>query len=136
MSKELLDKWSDSISVNHFPNHIGIVIDDIELMGAKAHVDLAPESMNAIGIAHGGVSFTLADTCAAYASRGDGREYVTQQANFYYLKANKGNRINAVATVVSRTKSLCVVEVDVFDESNTLTNKGTFNYFCVSKKDS
>ena len=136
MSKELLNQWEGSISANHFPNHIGVVIDDIELMSAKAHVDLKPESMNAIGIAHGGVSFTLADTCAAYASRGDGREYVTQQANFYYLKANKGNRINAVATVVSRTKSLCVVEVDVFDESNTLTNKGTFNYFCVSKKDS
>ena len=55
-------------------------------MSAKAHVDLKPESMNAIGIAHGGVSFT--------------------------------------------------VEVDVFDENNTLTNKGTFNYFCITKKDS
>ena len=81
MSKELLNQWEGSISTNHFPNHIGVVIDDIELMGAKAHVDLKPESMNAIGIAHGGVSFTLADTCAAYASRGDGREYVTQQAS-------------------------------------------------------
>ena len=57
-----------------------------QLMSAKAHVDLKPESMNAIGIAHGGVSFT--------------------------------------------------VEVDVFDENHTLTNKGTFNYFCITKKDS
>lgn len=136
MSKELLEQWEKSIATNHFPNHIGVVIDDIELTGARAHIDLKPETMNAIGIAHGGVTYTLADTCAAYASRGDGREYVTQQSNFYYIKAGKGNRINAKATVINRTRSLCIVDVDVFDETNSLICTGTFNYFCVTKKDS
>ena len=133
MSQELLENWKKSIEINHFPNSIGVVIDDIELMSAKAHVDLTFESMNAIGVAHGGVSYTLADTCAAYASRGDGREYVTQQSNFYYIKSAKGSHIHAEAQVISRSRSICIVAVDVFDEEGTLTNQGTFNYFCISK---
>ncbi len=133
MSKELLDNWRDSIENNHFPKSIGVVIDDIDLMGATAHIDLNPDSMNANGVVHGGASYTLADTCAAYASRGDGREYVTQQANFIYIKAGKGSRISAVATVINRSRSICTVDVDVYDENGTLTNKGTFNYFCITK---
>lgn len=133
MSKELLENWKDSIAVNHFPNSIGVVIDDIELMSAEAHLDLRPDLMNAIEVAHGGVSYTLADTCAAYASRGDGRQYVTQQSNFYFIKAGVGNRLHAKAKVLSRTRSICIVDVEVFDENNTLTNKGTFNYFCITK---
>ncbi len=133
MSKELLNNWKDSIENNHFPNSVGVIIDDIDLMGAKAHIDLKPESMNANKVVHGGASYTLADTCAAYASRGDGREYVTQQANFLYIKAGKGSRINAVAKVINRSRSICLVDVEVFDENGTLTNKGTFTYFCITK---
>ena len=75
MSKELMEMMNWSLDANEFVKHNHIVIDDIELTGATAHIDIVPETLNVLGVAHGGAHFSLADTCAGYSSRADGREY-------------------------------------------------------------
>ena len=132
MSKELLEKLRRSYEANEFVKYNHIVIDDIEVSGATAHIDIVPETLNVLGIAHGGAHFSLADTCAGYSSRADGREYVTQQSNFYFLKGAKSGRITAKGNVIKRTRKFCVVDVDVTDDSGELVSRGTFNYYCVS----
>ena len=134
MSKELMDMLSHSLEANEFVKYNHIVLDDIELSGATAHIDIVPETLNVLGIAHGGAHFALADTCAGYSSRADGREYVTQQSNYYFLKGAKSGRITAKGHVIKRTRKFCIVDVDVFDESGELVSKGTFDYYCVSEK--
>ena len=133
MSKELLEKLRRSYEANEFVKYNHIVIDDIEVSGATAHIDIVPETLNVLGIAHGGAHFSLADTCAGYSSRSDGREYVTQQSNFYFLKGAKSGRITAKGNVIKRTRKFCVVDVDVTDDSGELVSRGTFNYYCVSE---
>ena len=133
MSKELLEKLRRSYEANEFVKYNHIVIDDIEVSGATAHIDIVPETLNVLGIAHGGAHFSLADTCAGYSSRADGREYVTQQSNFYFLKGVKSGRITAKGNVIKRTRKFCVVDVDVTDDSGELVSRGTFNYYCVSE---
>ena len=133
MSKELLEKLRRSYEANEFVKYNHIVIDDIEVSGATAHIDIVPETLNVLGIAHGGAHFSLADTCAGYSSRADGREYVTQQSNFYFLKGAKTGRITAKGNVIKRTRKFCVVDVDVTDDSGELVSRGTFNYYCVSE---
>ncbi|MBE5904768.1 MAG: PaaI family thioesterase [Pseudobutyrivibrio sp.] len=133
MSKELLEKLRRSYEANEFVKYNHIVIDDIEVSGATAHIDIVPETLNVLGIAHGGAHFSLADTCAGYSSRADGREYVTQQSNFYFLKGAKSGRITAKGNVIKRTRKFCVVDVDVTDDSGELVSRGTFNYYCVSE---
>ena len=133
MSKELLEKLRRSYEANEFVKYNHIVIDDIEVSGATAHIDIVPETLNVLGIAHGGAHFSLADTCAGYSSRADGREYVTQQSNFYFLKSAKSGRITAKGNVIKRTRKFCVVDVDVTDDSGELVSRGTFNYYCVSE---
>ncbi len=133
MSKELLEKLRRSYEANEFVKYNHIVIDDIEVSGATAHIDIVPETLNVLGVAHGGAHFSLADTCAGYSSRADGREYVTQQSNFYFLKGAKSGRITAKGNVIKRTRKFCVVDVDVTDDSGELVSRGTFNYYCVSE---
>ncbi|WP_294238917.1 PaaI family thioesterase [Pseudobutyrivibrio sp.] len=133
MSKELLEKLRRSYEANEFVKYNHIVIDDIEVSGATAHIDIVPETLNVLGIAHGGAHFSLADTCAGYSSRADGREYVTQQSNYYFLKGAKSGRITAKGNVIKRTRKFCVVDVDVTDDSGELVSRGTFNYYCVSE---
>lgn len=133
MSKELLEKLRRSYEANEFVKYNHIVIDDIEVSGATAHIDIVPETLNVLGIAHGGAHFSLADTCAGYSSRADGREYVTQQSNFYFLKGAKSGRITAKGNVIKRTRKFCVVDVDVTDDSGEIVSRGTFNYYCVSE---
>ncbi|MBP5325046.1 MAG: PaaI family thioesterase [Pseudobutyrivibrio sp.] len=133
MSKELLEKLRRSYEANEFVKYNHIVIDDIEVSGATAHIDIVPETLNVLGVAHGGAHFSLADTCAGYSSRADGREYVTQQSNFYFLKGAKSGRITAKGNVIKRTRKFCVVDVDVTDDNGELVSRGTFNYYCVSE---
>ena len=134
MSKELMEMMNWSLDANEFVKHNHIVIDDIELTGATAHIDIVPETLNVLGVAHGGAHFSLADTCAGYSSRADGREYVTQQSNYYFLKGAKAGRITAKGHVIKRTRKFCLVEVEVFDEEGNLVSKGSFDYYCVSEK--
>ncbi|MBQ7468903.1 MAG: PaaI family thioesterase [Pseudobutyrivibrio sp.] len=133
MSKELLEKLRRSYEANEFVKYNHIVIDDIEVSGATAHIDIVPETLNVLGVAHGGAHFSLADTCAGYSSRADGREYVTQQSNFYFLKGATSGRITAKGNVIKRTRKFCVVDVDVTDDNGELVSRGTFNYYCVSE---
>lgn len=133
MSKELLEKLRRSYEANEFVKYNHIVIDDIEVSGVTAHIDIVPETLNVLGVAHGGAHFSLADTCAGYSSRADGREYVTQQSNFYFLKGAKSGRITAKGNVIKRTRKFCVVDVDVTDDNGELVSRGTFNYYCVSE---
>ena len=133
MSKELLEKLRRSYEANEFVKYNHIVIDDIEVSGATAHIDIVPETLNVLGVAHGGAHFSLADTCAGYSSRADGREYVTQQSNFYFLKGAKSGRITAKGNVIKRTRKFCVVDVDVTDDNGELVSRGTFYYYCVSE---
>ena len=132
MSKELMGMLADSLNANEFVKYNHIVMDDIELSGATAHIDIVPESCNVIGVAHGGAHFTLADTCAAYTARADGRQYVTQQSNYYFLKGVKSGRITARGKVIKRTRKFCIIDVDVTDESGELVSKGTFDYYCIA----
>ena len=53
MSKELMDMLSHSLEINEFVKYNHIVLDDIELDGATAHIDIVPETLNVLGIAHG-----------------------------------------------------------------------------------
>ena len=60
MSKELLEKLRRSYEANEFVKYNHIVIDDIEVSGATAHIDIVPETLNVLGVAHGGAHFSLA----------------------------------------------------------------------------
>ena len=73
MSQEKLDLLKKRIDDNEFVNYNHIVIADVEETGATAYIDIVPETLNALGVAHGGAHYTLADTCAGYTSRADGR---------------------------------------------------------------
>ena len=133
MSKELMDMLKKSLDANEFVKYNHIVMDDIELDGATAHFDIVPETLNVLGVVHGGAHFTLADTCAGYTARADGRQYVTQQSNYYFLKGTKSGRITAKGHVIKRTRKFCIIDVDVTDEAGELISRGTFDYYCISE---
>lgn len=133
MSKELLDSQKDALRKNAFATYCNIEITDIELDHCDASAVVTEDSLNAYGLTHGGFYFTLADTCAGFTARADGRKYVTQQSNIYYISSTGIGHIYAKGTVVKRSKSLCIVDVEEVDETGKLLIKATFNYFCLEK---
>lgn len=129
--KNLLEENRQIIECNAFPQHNHIVISDIYEDGATGYIDIVPETLNSYGGAHGGAYFTLADTCAAFAARADGRSHVTQSATSNFLRAASSGRIVATAKVVNRSRRFCLISVEVRDDKDKLLFTGDFNYFCV-----
>lgn len=129
----LLQDNKEVIQANNFANYNNIVISKMEENYAEAYIDVVADSLNSYGGVHGGAFFTLADTCAAFAARGDGRMYVTQQASSQFMRTVGEGRITAKGEVINRGRSFCIIDVKIYDEKDKLLYQGTFNYFCVSK---
>lgn len=127
----LLEQLKPIIDNNAFPCKNGVVISDIKEDEATAYIDIVDDSLNAYGTVHGGAYFTLADTCAAFAARSDGRKHVTQSATSNFVRTTNCGRINAVSKVISRGRKVTLIESKVYDEAGKLLFVGTFTYFCI-----
>ena len=83
---------------------------------------------NGFAIAHGGITYSLADSALAFASNSHGHEAVSIETSISHIKALKSNDIIiATAEERNRGKRLAVYEVKVEKESGGLVAlfKGT-----------
>ncbi len=86
------------------------------------------EMCNGFGIAHGGISFSLADSALAFASNSHGQQAVSIETSISHLKPlYKGDTIIATAKEVSLGKSIAVYEVKIKKQDGELVAifKGT-----------
>ena len=104
-----------------FADHIGIKVTEVDDGHAKGHIKMREElSWNQDRMmAHGGVTFTLADTVggAALVSLVD-QPVPTIDMRIDYLEAGEGD-LYAEADVVRSGGSVGVVDVDVITEDET-----------------
>ena len=75
----------------------------------------AGDKHNALGSAHGGAVFTIADQAFAVASNLGPEHQVAMFASMTYIKPARG-KLEAVAKKIGETKRTSVYEVKVFEE--------------------
>lgn len=129
---ELLKAEEERIAKNAFIEYNHIHILDLKKDYAEYYLDIVPESRNYIGTVHGGIYFAMADCCAGSTARTDGRKYVTQNAQVNYIRAAKAGRIFARSSVVHRGRSGCLMDINIFDEGNSLLFSARFYFYCLS----
>ncbi len=86
------------------------------------------EMCNGFGIAHGGITFSLADSAFAFASNSHGQQAVSIETSISHLKPlYEGDTIIAAAKEISLGKSIAVYEVQITKQDGVLvaTFKGT-----------
>ena len=76
--------------------------------------------------------FTMADCCAGLTARSDGRQYVTQNASVNFIHNIKAGHLTARGRTVSRRRHICVVAVEITDETDALLFSSTFSMYCIS----
>ena len=128
--KERLESEESRNHRNPFLFHNHIHVGKVENDYAEMYVDIEPDSINSIGVVHGGLYFTMGDTAAGTAARTDGRGYITQNANVHYLRSAKSGRITAKAHVLRRGRTGALMEVRVTEEDGTLCFYGTYYFYC------
>ncbi|MFA5553756.1 MAG: hotdog fold thioesterase [Phycisphaerae bacterium] len=103
-----------------FAKKCGIELLQVGPGTAKASVKLKPDHLNGVGIAHGGIIFTLADYVFAAASNSHGTVAVAINANISYLKAAKEGVLTATAREVSCGRKIACYTIDVADRNNEI----------------
>lgn len=94
----------------------------------KLKMTVRAEMCNGFEIAHGGISYSLADSALAFASNSHGRQSVSVETSISHIKPLKaGDIIIATAEEKSRTNKIAIYEVRIEKESGELAAlfKGT-----------
>ncbi|MBI0584000.1 MAG: hotdog fold thioesterase [Methanomassiliicoccus sp.] len=114
MKKELpaeLEARLESMKVAPYALHLNM--ETVSVGDGESVVRMPTDGMtNALGTAHGGAIFSLADQAFALAANSRGEPQVALTANISYLRPGKGD-LEATARKVSDNRSTSVYEVIV-----------------------
>jgi acyl-CoA thioesterase len=81
-----------------FSKWLGIEILSVEAGKCTLKMTIRPEMLNGFGIAHGGITYALADSALAFASNSMGRKAVSVETSISHTKAlHAGNTLTATA---------------------------------------
>ncbi len=100
-----------------FAASCGIELLEVGEGTATAKLELKKDHLNSVGVAHGGIIFTLADFVFAAASNSHGTVAVAINANIQYLKAAKEETLYARATEISCGRKIASYNIEVTNEA-------------------
>ena len=93
--KEIVHKMFDK---DAFSQWLGITIESVEEGSCTLSMTIKNEMLNGFSIAHGGITYSLADSALAFASNSQGRQSVSIDTSINHIEVLKeGDRIVAVA---------------------------------------
>ena len=129
------DAWlgspSDAPEREDFRERVGLTIVEARKGYARGEIELKPWHMNVLGIVHGGVLFTLADTVSGTAAvTGQNYGVPTVNGTINYLRAGKDTKkIIAEAHEIKNGKNFSVCECKVFDDKENVLAVTTMTFF-------
>ena len=119
---------------NPHSQRLGVFVEEIGPGWARATKTVEEQDLNPNETAHGGIYFTLADTACGSAMSSHGYFAVTLDASYHYFRSAKaGDVLTATAKELKGGKTVCVFEVQVTDQNNTLLGTGTFTFYRLDK---
>jgi acyl-CoA thioesterase len=128
-----LQQYMDFINrKNYFMLHNHMTLLKLEKDQAIGEVTVGQDSLNPLGILHGGAYFTLADCVASAATRSNGLQYVTLNSSIDFFRSAKEGKVRATAMVRHRGRTTCLSAVELRDEQGELLAEGKFTMFCLN----
>ena len=113
---------------DYFSQWMGITVLAVKEGYSKIQMTLRKEMMNGFGIAHGGISFALADSAFAFACNSDGKVTVALDVSISFPRPGKeGDILIAEVRQVNKTNRTGLYMIDVTNQNNELVAvfKGT-----------
>jgi acyl-CoA thioesterase len=123
--KEIVDLMMNDDS---FSKWMGVKIDTIDAGICVLRATVIEEMLNGFRIAHGGISYSLADSALAFASNSRGVQCVSIETSISHVKkVLEGDVLIATAREVYRGKTTGIYDVEVINQNNLLVAlfKGT-----------
>ncbi len=113
-----------------------LVFKDVELIEVSTgrvviSIEVNENLYNAYGIVHGGLLFTLCDTCAGITGNTLGKNSVTLQANINYIKSVDSGKIRAVSEVLHQGRSTMVINVKAYNDDDKLLVDSNYTMYVI-----
>ena len=125
------DKIKLMNSCSGFNKHNGVTVTDISDELCVVEGELLPESMNPLGMAHGGFVYSLCDVAAGVLVSRDEHKGVTLSSNMNFLHPSRGTKLRAEGRIVKKGRTIVLIEASVFDDTGRMTARGSFEIFAL-----
>jgi acyl-CoA thioesterase len=113
---------------DHFSQWLGLKIDQITEGGCRLHYTIRRDMLNGFGTVHGGIIFSAADSCFAFACNSHGRLAVALDVSITFTKAAKeGDTLYVEAKEVHLGNKTSVYDIQTTNEKGEIVAifKGT-----------
>jgi acyl-CoA thioesterase len=101
-----------------FSRWLGVDVLHVAPGRCTLRMTVRPDMLNGFGVAHGGVTYALADSALAFASNTNGRVTVSIENNIGYpVAVHPGNVLTAEAVEVSASRRVAFYTVTVRNEA-------------------
>lgn len=102
-----------------FSNLLGMEVKHIDKGSCILSLEIKPDFVNGFNIAHGGLSYALADSALAFASNAYGYQCVSIETSISHTRPSfKGDKITATCIEENRSKRLGIYTVKVCNQNN------------------
>lgn len=115
------DIFSEMYSKDEFSQWLGIELIEIGSGYCKLSMTIRPDMLNGFKIAHGGITYSLADSALAFASNADGKKAVSIETSISHTERLKaGDLIFAEAEKQTVSSKIGRYNVKVTKSDDTL----------------
>ena len=114
LSKKVVDKM---MSGDSFSKWLGIEVLEISEGFCKLQMKVRKEMTNGFAIAHGGVSYSLADSCLAFAANSDGIQSVSIETSISHTKKVKsGDLLTATSKEINKSNKTALYYITITNQ--------------------
>ncbi len=108
---------------NNDPFSQWLGIERVENGPGKSHLKMTvrDEMMNGFSIAHGGITYSLADSALAFAANAHGQHALSVETSIAHLKpVNSGDELQTEVEEISLTRKLGIYQIRIFNQHKEL----------------
>ena len=103
---------------DHFSKWLNI---ELLAISCTLGMQVTKPMLNGFQIAHGGISYSLADSCLAFAANSYGNKCVSINTSIKHLKkVNSGDYLTAKAEEISRSEKRSSYEISISNQRNEI----------------
>ncbi|MFN5415806.1 MAG: PaaI family thioesterase [Flavobacteriia bacterium] len=104
-----------------FSQWLNIEVLEVNLGNCRLQLEVSKQMLNGFSIAHGGITYSLADSSLAFASNSYGFKAVSIETSISHLKkVLENDTLTAVCSEISRGKTIGKYESKIYNQENEL----------------
>lgn len=114
LAKKVVEKM---ISGDEFSKWLGIEVIEISKEFCKIQMKIRDEMTNGFKIAHGGISYSLADSCLAFSANSDGIQSLSLETSISYTKkVQSGDILTATSKEINKSSKTALYYITITNQ--------------------